>query len=101
MLIASATTFNGINLAMEKIVETGVSFSWQSFLLYSILLPRLLKNKLTLTWGNHLLGIQSWYFNLAIPILAAAGLLIVFYLIGRQSEAPVPRSVEHDGPKRN
>ena len=101
MLIASATTFNGINLAMEKIVETGVSFSWQSFLLYSILLPRLLKNKLTLTWGNHLLGIQSWYFNLAIPILAAGGLLIVFYLIGRQSEAPVSRSLEHDSPISN
>jgi len=95
MLIASATTFNGLNLATEKIVENGAPFSWQSFLLYSILLPRLLKNKLTLTWGNYLLGIDSWYFNLAIPILVAAGLLIVFYFIGRQTTTePTQRDLE-------
>lgn len=96
MLIASATTFNGLNLATEKIVENGAPFSWQSFLLYSILLPRLLKNKLTLTWGNYLLGIDSWYFNLAIPILAAAGLLIIFYLIGKRSTSPASRSLEYE-----
>jgi hypothetical protein len=64
MLIASATPFNGLNLATEKILQGGSGLNGGSFLLYSILLPRLLKNKLTLTWGNTLLGIQSWYFNL-------------------------------------
>ena len=84
MLIASATTFNGLDLATKKIVETGEYFSSQSFSLYTILLPRLLKNKLTLTLGNHLLGIESWYFNLAIPVIIALALLMIFYITGRQ-----------------
>lgn len=84
MLIASATTFNGLDLATKKIVETGGFFSSQSFSLYTILLPRLLKNKLTLTLGNHLLGIESWYFNLAIPVIIALVFLMIFYIIGRQ-----------------
>lgn len=84
MLIASATTFNGLDLATKKIVETGGYFSSQSFSLYTILLPRLLKNKLTLTLGNHLLGIESWYFNLAIPVIIALALLMIFYITDRQ-----------------
>ena len=72
-------------------MENGVSISWQSFLLYSIILPRLLKNKLTLTWGNYFLGIESWYFNLAIPVMIAAGLLTVFYFIGKH---PASRNLE-------
>lgn len=84
MLIASAVPFNGMDLATSKAVEGGASVSLQSFLLYTILLPRLLKNKLTLTWGSRLLGIESWYFNLAIPLLAAAVLFVLFYFAGRR-----------------
>jgi hypothetical protein len=87
MLIASATTFNGLDLATEKVVENGLSFSLKTFSLYTILLPRLLKNKLTLTWGNQLLGIESWYFNLAIPLLIAAIFIVLFYLLGRREPA--------------
>lgn len=86
MLIASATPFNGMDLATSKVMEVGSTFSMQSFLLYTLLLPRLLKNKLTLTWGNHLLGVESWYFNLVIPLLAATVLLTIFFLAGRHAD---------------
>jgi hypothetical protein len=86
MLIASATPFNGLNLATEKILQDGAVLNNGRFLLYSILLPRLLKNKLTFTWGNTLLGIQSWYFNLLIPLLLAILLGLVFAYIGKQAQ---------------
>jgi hypothetical protein len=87
MLIASATPFNGLNVATEKILQSGKLIDGDSFLLYSTLLPRLLKNKLTLTWGNTLLGIESWYFNLLIPILIAIVLGLVFVFIDKRQQS--------------
>lgn len=86
MLVASATPFNGLNVATEKILQSGKLFDVDSFLLYSTLLPRLLKNKLTFTWGNTLLGIESWYFNLILPILIAAALGLLFAFLGKKRQ---------------
>jgi len=44
----------------------------------------LLDNKPGFAWEQVLFGLESWYLNLLVPILAAFVLLIVFYFVGRQ-----------------
>jgi hypothetical protein len=36
--------------------------------------------------GQALFGLESWYLNLLVPILAAFVLLIVFYFVGRRED---------------
>ena len=83
MLIASAVTWRPFNRYIEEVLAQGFSFSWESSILYQKVLPGLLRNRLSFTWGQYFFGLESWYFNLALPLLIAIGLLFVFYLIGR------------------
>ncbi len=89
MLIASATTYHPLDRFIKEALIEGFIASWNTSLLYQRLLPRLLHNNLGLTWGQTLLGLESWYFNLLVPILAAFVLLIVFYFVGRQEDKTV------------
>jgi len=86
MLVASATTYQPFDRYIRETLEQGIVFSWKTSLLYQRLLPRLLDNKLGLTWGQTLYGLESWYFNLLVPMFTAFVLLIVFYLVGRQED---------------
>ena len=89
MLIASATTYQPFDRYIRETLEQGFVFSWKTSLLYQRLLPRLLDNKLGFTWAQTLFGIESWYFNLLVPLLIAFVLLIVFYFVGRQEDKTV------------
>ena len=86
MLVASATIYNPFDQIIKKILNQGFVFSWKTSLIYQKMLPRLLQNRLTFSWGQHSFGIEPWYFNLAIPVLAAIVLLIVFYFINRRND---------------
>jgi hypothetical protein len=86
MLVASATLYRPFDRYIREILEQGFVFSWDSSLLYQRLLPTLLRNRLGFTWGQYVFGLESWYFNLAIPLFTAAILLILFYLVGRQED---------------
>lgn len=86
MLVASATTYQPFDRYIRETLEQRFVFSWKTSLLYQRLLPRLLDNKLGFTWGQTLFGLESWYLNLLVPILAALVLLIVFYLVGRRED---------------
>jgi len=86
MLVASATIYNPFDQIIKKILNQGFVFSWKTSLIYQKMLPRLLQNRLTFSWGQHSFGIEPWYFNLAIPVLAAIVFLIVFYFINRRND---------------
>lgn len=86
MLVASATTYQPFDRYIRETLAQGFVFSWKTSLLYQRLLPRLLDNKLGFTWGQTLFGLESWYLNLLVPILAAFVLLIVFYFVGRHED---------------
>ena len=86
MLVASATTYQPFDRYIRETLEQGFVFSWNTSLLYQRLLPRLLDNNMGFTWGQSLLGLESWYLNLLVPILAAFVLLIIFYFVGRQED---------------
>jgi hypothetical protein len=86
MLIASATTWHPFNRYIEEVLAQGFSFSWESSLLYQRVLPQLLHNRLSFTWGQYFFGLESWYFNLALPLIIAIVLLIAFYLVDRQED---------------
>ena len=86
MLIASATTYHPLDRFIKEVLTQGVVAPWNTSLLYQRLLPRLLHNSLGLTWGQTFFGLESWYFNLLIPILIAFVLLIVFYFVDRREE---------------
>jgi len=83
MLIASATPWRPLDRYIKEVLAQGFSFSWEYSLLYQRLLPRLLHNRLSFTWGQYFFGLESWYFNLALPLLIVIGLLILFYLISK------------------
>ena len=83
MLIASATTYTALDdIVREHLIQEN-GLSWKFSLLYQELLPRLLKNRLTLTWGGYIFGLESWYFNLALPLLAGGLLFVLFFLLNR------------------
>jgi len=84
MLIASAITWRPFDRYIQAVLAQGFSFSWESSLLYQKALPRLLNNRLSFTWGQYFFSLQSWYFNLALPLLIVIGLLLFFTLIDRQ-----------------
>jgi len=84
MLIASATIYHPFHGIIVEILNKGFVSSWKTSLLYQQVLPNLLHNDLSLTWGRVYFGLESWYFNLAVPLLVAGILLILFYLVNRQ-----------------
>ena len=88
MLIASATIYHFFDQYIRETLQQGLVFSWKTSLLYREMLPKLLHHRLTFTWGQYLFGLESWYFNLAIPTIAAIVLLIVFYFVSKQEFIP-------------
>jgi len=86
MLIASATIYHPFHGIIVEILNKGFVSSWKTSLLYQKVLPNLLHNDLCLTWGRVYFGLESWYFNLAVPILVAGILLILFYLVNRREK---------------
>ncbi|MCJ7434495.1 MAG: hypothetical protein MUO77_13495 [Anaerolineales bacterium] len=84
MLVASATTYHPFDQYIRETLKHDFVFSWKTSLIYEEMLPKLLHHKLTYTWGRYLFGLESWYFNLTIPVIVAIGFLIVFYFISRQ-----------------
>lgn len=89
MLVASATTYRPFDRFIREALAQGFSFSWESSFIYHRLLRRLLNNRMGFTWGHYLFELESWYLNLAIPLLTAALLLIVFYFVNRQEDKVV------------
>jgi len=92
MLVASATLYRFFDKHITEILDRGFVFSWKISLLYRELLPRLLNNRLTFSWGQHLFGLESWYFNFAVPLIAAIVLLIVFYFVNRRENRAFTRT---------
>lgn len=88
MLIASATLYHFFDQYITDILEKGFVFSWKTSLLYRELLPKLLHNRLVFSWGQYLFGLESWYFNFAIPLMAAIVLLTIFYFVNKEKEKP-------------
>ena len=86
MLVASATMYHFFDQYIRETLEQGFVFSWKTSLLYREMLPKLLHHRLTFTWGRYLFGLESWYFNFAIPVIAAIVLLIIFYFVSRQED---------------
>jgi hypothetical protein len=84
MLVASAVTYHPFDEIIREILDQGFVFSWKTSILYQEIIPKLLRNRLSLTWGQYLFGIESWYFNLAIPSLTALVLLLIFYFVNKQ-----------------
>lgn len=85
MLVASATIYRPFDRYIREILAQGFFFSWESSLLYPRMLRRLLNNNFqSLTWGQYFVNLESWYFNLAVPMLAAVVLIVVFYWLSRQ-----------------
>jgi len=87
MMIASATLFYFMDQMVRETLAGGFVFSWESSLMYREMFPKLMKNIMTFTWGKYLFRIDSWYFNFAIPMSIATGLLIVFWISGRAKPA--------------
>jgi hypothetical protein len=86
MLVASATMYHFFDQYIRETLEQGFVFSWKTSLLYREMLPKLLHHRLTFTWGRYLFGLESWYFNFAIPVIAAIVLLIIFYFVSMQED---------------
>jgi hypothetical protein len=86
MLVASATVYQFFDQFIRERLERGFFASWKSSLVYRELLPKLLHNRLDFSWGQYLFGLESWYFNLAVPLIAAIVLLIIFYFVNRQED---------------
>ncbi len=86
MLIASETIYHPLDDIIRAILKRGFVSSWKTSLLYQEVLPKLLHNKLVLTWGNYLFGVESWYMNLAIPVFVASLLLVIFYFVNRRED---------------
>jgi hypothetical protein len=93
MLIASATLYHFFDQYISETLEQGFVFSWKSSLYYREMWPKLLHHRLTYTWGKYLFGLESWYFNFAIPLITAIVLLIIFYFVGRQEDKVFTHSV--------
>jgi hypothetical protein len=86
MLVASATPFDYVGQHIGETIQKGFFESWNSSLFYDVLLPRFFKHKLNFTWGDYLLNIDSWYFNMAIPLIIFMILLIIFYVVNKRAE---------------
>ena len=86
MMIASSTSYRYFDVFVTTTLRHGLVFSWKTSLLFREMLPKLLHNRLTFSWGQYLFGLESWYFNFAIPIIAAIVLLIVFYFVNRKED---------------
>ncbi|MBM3125074.1 MAG: hypothetical protein FJZ87_08345 [Chloroflexi bacterium] len=83
MMVASATLYHFFDQYITEILDQGFKISWGTNLLYRELVPKLLRHRLTFSWGHYLFGLESWYFNFAIPIFAGLILLFVFHVINR------------------
>jgi hypothetical protein len=87
MLVGTATVYSSFDIHIRAILEQGLAFSWDRSLLYDELIPKLMRNQLSFTWGQYFFDIESWYLNLAIPVIAAALLIGVFYLVNKRADA--------------
>ncbi|HNA89099.1 MAG TPA: hypothetical protein PK989_07325 [Anaerolineales bacterium] len=83
MLVASATPFRYFHLFILAANQQSMVVPWNTSVFVTELLPRFLHNQLTLTWGNYLFGIESWYLNVMIPTIIAGVLLLVYYTINK------------------
>jgi len=79
MLIASATVYTYFERYILETLKQELDFSWKTSLYYQRMIPDLLQNKLSYTWLQYFWGINTWYFNIAIPMLAACILITVFF----------------------
>lgn len=86
MLIAVETVYHPLDDIIRDRLAHGFAASWKTSLLYQELLPKLLRNKLVFTWGHYLFGVNSWYMNLIVPIIAAFVLLVIFYFVNRRGD---------------
>jgi hypothetical protein len=85
MLAASATPFRFFDLFIRAADQQSYIVPWNTSVFFAELLPRFFNSRLTLTWGNYLFGIESWYFNAAIPVVVAFVLISVFYMVNKTS----------------
>ncbi|MCX6059932.1 MAG: hypothetical protein NTW69_17505 [Chloroflexi bacterium] len=88
MLVASAVIYDFVDKYIRQTLGQGfaLSLSWKNSLFYRELFPRLLHHQLTFTWGKYLFGLESWYFNFAVPLTIAFVLLTIFYFVSKKED---------------
>lgn len=86
MLVGTATFYSGFDSHIRDLLKQGMVFSWKTSLLYAELLPKLLRNQLSFTWGQYFFDMESWYLNLAIPVITAVILMGAFYFVNKRAE---------------
>jgi hypothetical protein len=60
MMVASATLYHFFDQYITEILEQGFILSWDTNLLYRELVPKLLRHRMTFSWGQYLFGLESW-----------------------------------------
>jgi hypothetical protein len=86
MLVGTATLYVGFDPLIRELINQGLAVSWNSSLLHDELIPKLMRNLLSFTWGGYFFDVESWYLNLAIPVAAAGLLMGIFYLVNKSAD---------------